>query len=163
MRPGDPRFVERGRHMADTAAHLANRVLPRAAARQWVLSLPFGLRYRLAHDRELTADVLRVFVRASFGSLRRRSRPELSGRGRARCGGGSGKAPLFYLAAAARDALSHRGGGSNLCPVSYAARSLSPLYWILAGVGCSKRIRSCRVLQRSLRFAIVFLRARLSW
>ena len=29
----------------------------------------FLSRYRLAHDRELTADVLRVFVRAVFGSL----------------------------------------------------------------------------------------------
>jgi hypothetical protein len=60
--------------MADTAAHLVDRVLPRVPVRQWVLSLPFGLRYRLAHDRELTADVLRVFVRAVFASLRRRSR-----------------------------------------------------------------------------------------
>ena len=61
--------------MADTAAHLVDRVLPRAPVRQWVLSLPFGLRYRLAHDRELTADVLRVVVRAVFASIRRRSRP----------------------------------------------------------------------------------------
>jgi len=64
-----------GRHMADTAAHLVDRVLPRVPVRQWVLSLPFGLRYRLAHDRELTAEVLRVFVRAIFAWLRRRSRP----------------------------------------------------------------------------------------
>lgn len=63
-----------GRHMADTAAHLVDLVLPRVPVRQWVLSLPFGLRYRLAHDRELTADVLRVFVRSIFASLRRRSR-----------------------------------------------------------------------------------------
>jgi hypothetical protein len=47
--------------MADSAAHLVDRVLPRVPIRQWVLSLPFGLRYRLAHDRELTADVVRVF------------------------------------------------------------------------------------------------------
>lgn len=67
-----------GRHMADTAAHLVDRVLPRVPVRQWVLSLPFGLRYRLAHDRELTAGVLRVFVRAVFASLRRRSRPTRS-------------------------------------------------------------------------------------
>jgi hypothetical protein len=69
-----------GRHMADTAAHLVDRVLPRVPVRQWVLSLPFGLRYRLAFDRELTADVLRLFVRAVFGSLRRRTRPERAGR-----------------------------------------------------------------------------------
>jgi hypothetical protein len=67
-----------GRHMAETAAHLVDRVLPRVPVRQWVLSLPFGLRYRLAHDRELTAEVLRVFVRAVFASLRRQSRPTRS-------------------------------------------------------------------------------------
>jgi hypothetical protein len=49
-----------GRHMADTAAHLVDRVLPRVPVRQWVLSLPFGLRYRLARDRELTANTLVV-------------------------------------------------------------------------------------------------------
>jgi hypothetical protein len=67
-----------GRHMADTAAHLVDRVLPRAPVRQWVLTLPFGLRYRLAHDRELTAGVLRIFVRAIFASLRRRSHAALA-------------------------------------------------------------------------------------
>ena len=65
--------------MADSAAHLVDRVLPWVPIRQWVLSLPFGLRYRLAHDRELTADVLRVFVRAVFASLRRRSGPPRPG------------------------------------------------------------------------------------
>ncbi|MCP3986091.1 MAG: transposase [bacterium] len=64
-----------GRHMADTAAHLIDRTLPRVPVRQWVLSLPFGLRYRLAYDRELTAEVLRVFIRAVFASLRRQTRP----------------------------------------------------------------------------------------
>ena len=33
--------------MADTAAHLVDRVLPEVPMRQWVLSLPFALRYRL--------------------------------------------------------------------------------------------------------------------
>jgi len=75
-----------GRHMADTAAHLVDRVLPGVPLRQWVLSLPFGLRYRLAHDRELTAEVLRVLVRAVFASLRRRSRPTTSGSGPAHGG-----------------------------------------------------------------------------
>ena len=42
--------------------------------RQWVLSLPFALRYRLAYDAPLTSGVLGVFVRAVFGSLRRRAR-----------------------------------------------------------------------------------------
>ena len=50
--------------MARAAAHLVDRVLPEAPVRQWVLSLPFALRYRLVYDRELTSAVLGVFVRA---------------------------------------------------------------------------------------------------
>ena len=38
--------------MADTAAHLVDRVFPHVPARQWVLSVPFALRYRLAYDAE---------------------------------------------------------------------------------------------------------------
>jgi len=60
--------------MADTAAHLVDRVLPEAPVRQWVLSLPFSLRYRLAYDADLTAAVLRIFVRRVFASQRRRAR-----------------------------------------------------------------------------------------
>jgi hypothetical protein len=59
--------------MADTAAHLVDRVFPIVPVRQWVLSLPFALRYRLAYDARLTSDVLNVFIRALFGELRRRA------------------------------------------------------------------------------------------
>jgi len=71
--------------MADTAAHLVDRVLPEVPIRQWVLSLPFGLRYRLAYDADLVSDVLRIFVRAVFGLLRRRARIP-SGSRLPRCG-----------------------------------------------------------------------------
>ena len=37
-----------GRRMADTAAHLCDDVLPHVPIRQWVLSLPFRIRYLLA-------------------------------------------------------------------------------------------------------------------
>ena len=40
--------------MADTAAHLVDRVLPQVPIRQWVLSLPFALRYRLASIEDRT-------------------------------------------------------------------------------------------------------------
>ena len=59
--------------MADTAAHLVDRVFPIVPVRQWVLSLPFALRYRMAYDRRLTSDVLNVFIPALFGELRRRA------------------------------------------------------------------------------------------
>ena len=65
-----------GRRMADTAAHLVDRVLPEVPVRQWVLSLPFALRYRLAYDAPLVRDVLAVFVRCVFASLRRRARKQ---------------------------------------------------------------------------------------
>jgi hypothetical protein len=63
-----------GRRMADTAAFLVDRVLPVAPVRQWVLSLPIALRYKLAYDSVLAAEVLRLFVRSVFASLRRRAR-----------------------------------------------------------------------------------------
>ena len=62
-----------GRRMADTAAHLVDRVLPQVPVRQWVLSLPFALRYRLAYDAKLVAGVLQIFAHTVFGSLLRRA------------------------------------------------------------------------------------------
>ena len=74
-----------GRRMADVAADLVDFVLPTVAVRQWVLTLPFSLRYRLAYDRTLIGPVLGAFVRALFRSIRRRVRDRY-GVGDARCG-----------------------------------------------------------------------------
>ena len=74
-----------GRRMAETAAFLVDHVLPFTPVRQWVLSLPIALRYRLAYDSGLAADVLQVFIRAVFTSLRRRARHKL-GPGKYECG-----------------------------------------------------------------------------
>jgi hypothetical protein len=63
-----------GRRMADTAAHLVDRVLPHVPVRQWVLSLPWALRYRLACDASLASAVLNCFLRGVFALLRRRAR-----------------------------------------------------------------------------------------
>jgi hypothetical protein len=63
--------------MSDTAAHLVDRVFPEAPVRQWVLSLPIPLRYRLAYDHKLCSAVLGVFLRTVFGALQRRAREEL--------------------------------------------------------------------------------------
>ena len=62
--------------MADTAAHLVDRVFPEVPVRQWVLTLPIGLRYRMAFDAGLATDVLGVFMRTLFASLRRRARAQ---------------------------------------------------------------------------------------
>ncbi len=47
-----------GRRMADTAARLVDNVFPEnVPVRQWVLSLPLEIRYRLAYDSKLLSDV----------------------------------------------------------------------------------------------------------
>ena len=74
-----------GRRMADTAAHLVDRVFPEVPVRQWVLSLPFALRYHLAYNASLVSDVLNIFVQVVFGSLRHRAGFAASNR-RVRCG-----------------------------------------------------------------------------
>jgi hypothetical protein len=45
-----------GRRMADTAAHLVDRVLPEVPIRQWVLTLPYPLRYRRAWNARLSTS-----------------------------------------------------------------------------------------------------------
>jgi len=63
-----------GRRMAERAAHLVDHVLPAVPIRQWVLSLPFQLRYVLAWNHRLCRRVLGVHVRALRGFYRRRAR-----------------------------------------------------------------------------------------
>ena len=52
-----------GRRMTDLAGHLVSRVFPEVRVRQWVLTLPFGLRYRAAYDHSLALAIWRVAVR----------------------------------------------------------------------------------------------------
>jgi len=57
-----------GRRMAERAAHLVDHVLPAdVPVRQWVLSVPHRLRYRLAYDHRLCRTVL-LARRAVHGS-----------------------------------------------------------------------------------------------
>jgi hypothetical protein len=55
-----------GRRMADTAAHLVDRVLPVVPYRQWVLSLPIPVRLLLAREPALIAKTLRIFTQRLF-------------------------------------------------------------------------------------------------
>jgi len=52
-----------GRRMTERAAYLVDAVLPRVPVRQWVLTVPYRLRYRLAWDHGLSRAVLRVYTR----------------------------------------------------------------------------------------------------
>ena len=65
-----------GRRMNETAANLVDRILPAVPVRQWVLTVPHGLRYAMAHDPRLTGFVLRVFLAALSSRMRRRARKQ---------------------------------------------------------------------------------------
>ena len=68
--------------MVDTAARLIDEVLPPVPVRQWVLSLPFEIRYRLAWDGKLVRAVLAVFLRVVYGWYRRQAKEQGHGDGR---------------------------------------------------------------------------------
>ncbi len=70
--------------MVDTAARLIDEVLPPVPVRQWVLSLPFEIRYRLAWDGKLVSAVLAVFLRVVYGWYRRQAKGQ--GHDDGRCG-----------------------------------------------------------------------------
>ncbi len=63
-----------GRRMSDAGADLVDHILPHVGIRQWVLTLPFPLRYRLAYDRHVLSPVLGAFVQALFRWQQRRAR-----------------------------------------------------------------------------------------
>jgi hypothetical protein len=58
--------------MTSLAAELTDRVIPFVPVRQFVLSLPHRLRYRLAYDHSRSIAVLRIFIRTVMSFYRRR-------------------------------------------------------------------------------------------
>jgi hypothetical protein len=63
-----------GRRMTERAAHLVDAVLPRVPVRQWLLTVPYRLRYRMAFDHGLSRAVLRVYTRVLLDVYRRGAR-----------------------------------------------------------------------------------------
>ncbi|MCC7081065.1 MAG: transposase [Burkholderiales bacterium] len=57
------------RRMAETAAYLVDRVIPRVPVRQWVLSFPIPLRILLAAHPDLLTPVLSIVHRVITGFL----------------------------------------------------------------------------------------------
>jgi hypothetical protein len=49
--------------MTERAAHRVDAVPPRVLVHQWVLTVPYRLRYRLAWNHGLSRAVLRVYTR----------------------------------------------------------------------------------------------------
>jgi len=62
------------RRMADSAALFADEVLPRKPLRQWVLSLPFALRFLLATDTEALTQVLGIVYRTLSAHILKKAR-----------------------------------------------------------------------------------------
>lgn len=62
------------RRMNDTAAHLVDKVLPEVRMRQWVLSLPYELRFKMAFDSKLTSRVLDLFIKRVTVWYKRKAR-----------------------------------------------------------------------------------------
>jgi hypothetical protein len=63
-----------GRRMTERAAHLVDAVLPWVPVRQWVLTMPYRLRYQMAWNHGLSRAVLRVYTRALRDVYRRIAR-----------------------------------------------------------------------------------------
>lgn len=59
--------------MVETAAHLADHVIPRLPVRQWVLSVPKRLRYHLERDPAVLNTALHIFLTAIERVLRQHS------------------------------------------------------------------------------------------
>ena len=60
--------------MMELSAHLVDSVIPSVPVRQWVLTLPYPLRYQLAWNHERTRAILAIFVRALEGFYRARAK-----------------------------------------------------------------------------------------
>ncbi len=63
-----------GRRMAERSAHLIDHVFPDVPVRQWVLSLPYRMRYQLAWNHDACRGVVAAFVRAVLRLLRAHAR-----------------------------------------------------------------------------------------
>jgi hypothetical protein len=61
-----------GRRMSEGALNLVNHVLPDVPVRQFVVTMPFPLRFPLAFDGKLLGQVVRIFTDTVAGWYRRR-------------------------------------------------------------------------------------------
>ena len=61
------------RRMCNTAAVVADRVLPEVPVRQWVLSTPFQMRLLLARNAEAFGELTRLFIEEVLAQYRRRA------------------------------------------------------------------------------------------
>jgi len=133
-----------GRRMAEQAAHLVETTLPLVPVRQWVLTVPHRLRYRLAFDHTLCRAVLGVFIRAVLGWYRRRGRrggvPDGQSGTVPSCsasGAGSNSTYIFTRSASTACSPPKRTGRSASTACRRPARPTSPGSWRRSRAGSS--------------------------
>lgn len=63
-----------GRRMTDTSTFFINHIMPIAPVRQWVLSLPYDVRFAIAHKPKLTSLVLSIFIQTINRHLRKKAK-----------------------------------------------------------------------------------------
>jgi hypothetical protein len=63
-----------GRRMNEFAINIDERVMPEVPVRQYVISVPFPMRYWLMSNHELTLEVNRIIIRSIRALLRKKSR-----------------------------------------------------------------------------------------
>ena len=143
------------RRMVETAALLVDRVFPEQPVRQWVLSLPFALRYLLATRPGLVTQVLGIVYRAISGHLIRKA-------GLTRAGAVTGAVTLIQRFGSALnlnvhfhllvlDGVNRRAGQGRLVFDPVSAPSASELQQMVQRI--AERIG--RSLERSGRHSVV--------
>jgi len=87
--------------MTERAAHLVDEALPWVPVRQWVLTVPYRLRYQMAWNHGLSRAVLREYTRALLDVYRR------GARARSIAGGQTGMVTALQRAGGALNANLH--------------------------------------------------------
>jgi hypothetical protein len=112
-----------GRRMANTAAHLVDRVFPDVPVRQWVLSLPFALRFLVARYPAALLAASRLFVEEIVALQGRQAREqgEVAGKSGAvtfvQRFGGSLNLHVHFHVVAADGVFAKRGAGVPFVPL----------------------------------------------
>ena len=60
--------------MRERSLHLVNQVMPHVPIRQWVLSVPFEIRYLIAYKPEIVTQVLTIYVRVISSWIKKQAR-----------------------------------------------------------------------------------------
>ena len=119
------------RRMTESAALLADEVLPERPLRQWVLSLPFALRFLLATDPEALTQVLGIVYRAISADVLKKARL-------ARASGATGAVTLIQRFGSALNLNIHFH--MLVLDGAYLVGTEPPVFW-----GSSRRVRrSCK-------------------